>query len=632
MIQPSRRRDQRRHEDMFAEQMAWSLQGTEHTARFPTRNEVSIEAFLDAVRIRPHFHPIVDLFTGSILGFEILSRGDRPYDTPAKMFETARQIGATWELEKVCRVAALKKISALALPFRASNFFINVSPDVFGDTRFIERFTQARLQEYGLDQKQIVIEITEKKTFNDYKQFETLVSRYVSQGFKIALDDFGSGYSGFITLIAATPHYLKLDMAIVRDVHLHDYKQKLVHSVVSFASSANSRLIAEGVESFEELEVLIKHGVRYAQGFLFGRPQAEPYPLPDSLRKNITNLVKKHDHTKVDLDEQVRSLVIRPRTVAKNTLNCQSLDDLFKKNATLDHVVVLDEGAIVGLITRQHFYYETGGAFGYQLYQKKPVEKICKHHPLVVKDKNSIITLAKLAMDRFQEDLYDPVLVVDGDDRFMGTVTMKQVITKAVELEVRCAMSANPLTNLPGNQVIRHWIQDALLWPEYSIIYIDLDHFKGFNDSYGFLMGDELLRLAAKVLSQWRDKLPDARLGHIGGDDFVVIYRGIIAESSLQVLCSMYDQEKMDLFKAVDVERGHMNIIDRQGRPIKTPLVTMSLAVISSSKVWDDPHPALFSEVAASLKKKVKQITAQTGRSGFLFEQRLHREEGGCTI
>lgn len=617
---------------MFAEQMSSALQGMNPAAEIRILSDSSAETFLEAVKVRPHFHPVVDLFTGSVLGFEILSRGAAPYETPAKMFEKARQIVATWELEKACRVAALKKIASLSVPFRTAIFFINVSPDVFGDPRFIERFTQKRLQEYGLDQKQIVIEITEKKTFSDYRQFEMLVTRYVSQGFKIALDDFGSGYSGLITLIASTPHYLKLDMAIVRDVHIHEYKQKLVKAVASFASSANSRLIAEGVETFEELEALIKHGVRYAQGFLFGRPQAEPYLLSERLKKDIANLVKKHDHTKADLDEQVRSLVIRPRTISRNAMNCQALDDLFKKNPILDHVVVLDGHAIIGLITRQHFYYETGGAFGYQLYQKKPVEKICKHHPLIVKDRNTIVTLAKLAMDRFQEDLYDPVVVVDGDDQFIGTITMKQVITKAVELEVRCAMSANPLTNLPGNEVIRHWIHDSLLWPEYSIIYADLDHFKGFNDSYGFLMGDELLRLAAKVLSQWRESLPDARLGHVGGDDFVVVCRGIITETSLAALCSAYDHEKLDLFKSSDIERGYMEVTDRQGRPIKTPLVTMSLAVISSSKVWDDPHPALFSEVAASLKKKVKQITAQTGRSGFLFEQRLHREGGSGMI
>jgi GGDEF domain-containing protein len=308
-------------------------------------------------------------------------------------------------------------------------------------------------------------------------------------------------------------------------------------------------------------------------------------------------------------------------------MNCQQLSEIFKKTPYLDHAVILDAEEIVGLITRQQFNSETGGAFGYQLHQKKSVESICKHQPLIVEDKITIMTLAKLAMARFQDDLYDPVLVVDCENKFIGSVTMKQVITKAAELEVRCAMSANPLTNLPGNEVIRHWIHDALQWPEYSIVYADLDHFKGYNDSYGFLMGDELLRLTAKVLTQWRESLLDATLGHVGGDDFVIVSRGMVKESSLDALCKLYDYEKLDLFKARDIKRGFMEVIDRQGNPIKAPLVTMSLAVINSSNVWDDPHPALFSEVASSLNKKVKQMTNKTGQSGFMFERRMHLEE-----
>ena len=143
------------------------------------------------------------------------------------------------------------------------------------------RFTQALLKEYGIDQKQIVIEITEEKSFADFLHFEKLVAHYANQGFKIALDDFGSGYSGLITLIASTPHYMKLDMALVRDIHKHDYKQKLVKAIIAFASSVNARLIAEGVETVEELEVLIRYGIRYAQGFLFGLPESEPYALTD---------------------------------------------------------------------------------------------------------------------------------------------------------------------------------------------------------------------------------------------------------------------------------------------------------------------------------------------------------------
>ncbi len=585
-----------------------------------------VHAFIDSVQVVPHFHPIIDLFSASFTGFEILSRGVPPYATPGQMFSEAKRLGATWDLERACRVAALEKIASLAEPFRSSLFFINVSPDVFSDPRFFEKFTQKRLREFGIDQKQIVIEITEEKTFEDFKHFGTLVSHYSNQGFKIAMDDFGSGYSGLITLIASTPHYLKLDMAIVRDVHKHDYKQKLVKAITTFASSVNAKLIAEGVESIEELEVLVRYGVRYAQGYLFGMPEKDPYAVTEEMKKKLRTLIDKYDQSTVDIDEKVAGLVIRPMTIACGTICCRELDMIFKKQTHLDHVIILEGESITGMITRQHFYAETGGAFGYQLFQKKPVEVVCKPNPMVVEDKMTVTMMAKLAMDRLTEDLYDPVLVVDAQGIFIGTVTMKQLMTKSLELEIRTAMGVNPLTGLPGNNAIHRWIHDALSWPEYSIIYVDLDHFKGYNDTYGFLMGDEMLCLAAKVLGDWLSRLSEgARLGHIGGDDFVIVNPGIIREAVLEHLCRGFDSEKLALFKNEDIERGHLlGTVDRQGNPIRTSLITMSLAVIDSHQIWAEPHPALFSEVAASLKKKVKAMTHETGRSGFMIEQRQY--------
>lgn len=588
-----------------------------------TESKCILTELIESHQIRPHFHPVIDLITTSVLGYEILSRGAPPLAMPQQMFAEAKRLGMTWELETACRGAALRKISSLPEKLQSALFFINVSPDIFSDPRFLERFTQTMLKEFGIDQKQIVIEITEEKSFADYLHFERLVAHYANQGFKIALDDFGSGYSGLIALIASTPHYMKLDMVLVRDIHKHDYKQKLVKAIIAFASSVNARLIAEGVETLEELEVLVRYGVRYVQGFIFGLPESEPYDLAEAWKSTVKNLVAKYDLAKVDVDERIGSLVIRPMTIAKATLNCQSLDQIFKKATHLDHVVILDGESIIGMITRQLFYAKTGGAFGYELFHKKSIEFICKQRPLIVEEKMAVTSMANLAMDRLPDDLYDPVIIIDTQGKFLGTVTMKQVMTKAIELEVRSAKGVNPLTNLPGNNIIHRWIHEVLTWPEYSVIYADLDQFKGFNDVYGFLMGDEMLMLTSRVLSEWCDRLPEGtRLGHIGGDDFVIVSRGLIREEVMEALCRTFDHAKLDLFKHSDIERGYIEANDRQSTLIRMPLVTLSLAVIDSGSVLANPHPALFSECAASLKKKVKRLTSATGKSGFAYEQR----------
>jgi hypothetical protein len=111
-------------------------------------------------------------------------------------------------------------------------------------------------------------------------------------------------------------------------------------------------------------------------------------------------------------------------------------------------------------------------------------------------------------------------------------------------------------------------------------------------------------------------------LGHIGGDDFVIVSRGLIPVQIMEKLCLLFDHAKLDLFKHSDIERGYIESGDRKGTLTRMPLVTLSLAVIDSGSILADPHPALFSECAASLKKKVKRMTSETGKSGFAYEQR----------
>ncbi|MCX7981754.1 MAG: EAL and GGDEF domain-containing protein [Syntrophales bacterium] len=591
-------------------------------------SKVSASEFIAIVQPQPYFHPIIDLYTASVVGYECLARGIPPYELPRDMFEEAKKNGLELELEKACVEATLKTIRQLPHPVRDLNFFINVSPSCLADLNFLKTFNSDSIMALGLNPGQFVLEVTEQKSFESYEIFQRLSLYYMAEGFKIGLDDFGAGYSGLTALIASTPHYLKLDMAIVRDVHLHAYKQKLVKSIASFASSVDAKLIAEGVETWEELEVLIRYGVRYVQGFLFDRPKPMPVDLDGEMRKKIVHLVEKYDGAKIYLDRRIGDMISRPPTVPTQSVTCRDISALFKKNSKIDHLVLVNgEGKPKGLITRQHFFMRTGGAFGYELFSKKHCDLVSKTNFLAVEEKTTVTNLARLAMDRFPEDLYDPVIVVDEKGMFIGTVTMKDVITKATELEVRSAMATNPLTNLPGNEVIRHWLQEALAGEEFAVLYIDLDNFKGYNDSYGFLMGDELIRFTANVLSKNLSLLhPEAKLGHIGGDDFMIICPGLVSEKGLDMLCWAFDTGKIEYFKPADVKAGYVNTFDRQGRQTQYPLVTMSIAVIDHRSMNFLPHPAHLSEAAASLKKIVKALSAERRKSSYMFDRRRYEE------
>jgi len=231
-------------------------------------------AGIDASLIVPVFQPIVDLRHGVAAGFEVLSRGPEPYRSPETLFERARELGMTWELERACRQAALNAIAALPEAWQRYTFFVNVSPEVMDAQTF-------------LTSPRIVIEITERASIGDYDKFEALVRHYTSQGFEIALDDFGAGNSGLRTLISCVPHYLKLDMAVTRRVDREPYKQRIVRSMAEFAQNIGAILIAEGVETWQEAEALIGCGVEWAQGFLFGRPMPKPQMLARAVSSRV---------------------------------------------------------------------------------------------------------------------------------------------------------------------------------------------------------------------------------------------------------------------------------------------------------------------------------------------------------
>jgi hypothetical protein len=256
------------------------------------------------------------------------------------------------------------------------------------------------LQSHNIDQSRIVIEVTERESVRDYPQFERLIRHYVNQGFQIALDDFGSGHSSLVTLLSATPHFLKLDREIVRGVHLDSYRQRLVRSLVDLAASIDTRLVAEGVELWEELQVLVRLGVRYAQGFLFEKPHSQPLPLAPALCERIQALLRHEDSPRNELDETVGRMVSACRSVAAHSVRCAELDNDYRHEPGLDEVVIVRDDRPVGLVTRSQFYGRTGGPVGYSLFSRRDIDEVAKVHFLRVDEATHVTTLARLATPR----------------------------------------------------------------------------------------------------------------------------------------------------------------------------------------------------------------------------------------
>lgn len=580
---------------------------------------------IDEGAISPYFQPIVDVFLGELLSYEILSRGRPPFWSPVAMFAKAEEWGLLWELEGACHKAALRRIAELPLGSKRTHFFLNVTPQVFADVRFLDNIESMCAEAPGIDPHLIVFEITEANGIDDYGQFQDLTNRCVDRGFHIALDDFGAGHSSLVTLVAISPHYLKLDRALVSGIDKDAYKQNLVKSIAMFASSVGSKLIAEGVETAEELEALLRLGVRYAQGYLFAHPQPEPLPLSEEIRDRARELTRRFHFPRMAHKSGILSMVMRPPTVECGSMTCRDLDSLFRHQPSVDHLIVQRDGNPVGLVTKHHFYTIAGGPFGFDLIKKRDIEEVAKSKPLIVKENVDITMLGHLAMEREHDDLYDPVIVEDAQGSLIGTVTMKQLLTEAVRLELEVATSANPLTGLPGNTMIDTWLQEALESVSFSVVYADLDCFKEYNDSYGFPQGDQMIRVAAETLRAALPQFPsEAHLGHVGGDDFVIVTPTVVQEGPIRAICDHFDSAKRRLFSATDLQRNHYCALNRQGEQTRVPLVTLSLAVVTSENAERPLHPAQLGQIAAALKKKVKLMNAESECSGYLIDRRRH--------
>jgi diguanylate cyclase (GGDEF)-like protein len=178
----------------------------------------------------------------------------------------------------------------------------------------------------------------------------------------------------------------------------------------------------------------------------------------------------------------------------------------------------------------------------------------------------------------------------------------------------------SPLTGLPGGaqveRAIAQKLREAAPW---SILYLDLDHFKAYNDVYGFVLGNDLIRLLTTIAGEVaRDygNLTDF-VGHIGGDDFVLITTPERAEVICQALIRRFDQESRQLYTAEDLQRGMLNALDRQGNNHTWPLVSLSIAVVTN-QLRPVTSIEQVSRTAAELKRKAKA----TPGSSYVIDRR----------
>lgn len=246
-----------------------------------------IKDIIDKNQLSVVFQPIVSLKTGELFGFEALSRPCNPiYKNIVELLDDAEASGHYAILEKRMVYNALDTYMTRDDKFREHYLFINTAPYATLDE---QDYNDIRDRYFG--HMKVVFEVIERNKM-DPEEINLRKSIVTKAGAKFALDDFGSGYSNHLALLALEPDIIKLDRELVKGINIDLRKQHMLEDIVSYSKYRGTRVLAEGVETKDELETLCRMGIDYAQGYFLGRP-AQKIDNPDSGAQDIIRAMRK---------------------------------------------------------------------------------------------------------------------------------------------------------------------------------------------------------------------------------------------------------------------------------------------------------------------------------------------------
>ncbi|WP_163949057.1 GGDEF domain-containing protein [Paenibacillus sp. SYP-B3998] len=544
------------------------------------------------------YQPIISLQDGNVFGYEALTRGPKEstFHSPLALFQFAEQQGALYILEKLARE---KAIQGSILEHSQQLLFINISSQVLYDPQFVPGKTLEVLHQYGLRPSNVVFEITERSSIEDFSLAKRILEHYRKQGYRIAIDDAGAGYSSLQAIAELQPDFIKIDRSLIEHIHTNKVKEYILETFVTFAHKMNISLIAEGIEQPDELMKLTRLGIHYAQGYLLGRPSEEPAEVQESHRMLIWQ------HRKVQgsvMTWTIGDLATPVMVFDKKALISEVADHL-KKNQEAVGVVIVSEDVPVGLMMRDRLFQQLAGQYAFSLFWNRTIDGIMDENPLIVDEFMAVEQVSQMATSRSINHLYD-LVIITSNGKMAGTASIRTMLESITNVRMESARVANPLTGLPGNLQINREINKRIMEERrFHVVYADLDYFKWFNDRFGFQRGDQLIQYTADIMQQAIAVCgtPHDFVGHVGGDDFIAISLSSLPEQLCKEMIRRFEQGIEMFYEGEEWEY----VWDRSGKKVQSEGVTLSLSLVVCT--CESPLSLeKISQTAALLKKKAK--------------------------
>lgn len=580
-----------------------------------TRDRQSLlgRAFMPG-ELYPVYQPVVQLEDLKVVAHEGLMRLRGPSCSPVELLDLARAQGRLGELESLA-----VRVVAQGYDYTAPDvhLLVNLSSKVILQHSVRPDDILRSLASSGADLGRFVIELTERDITEDVGRLAEAVGYLRASGIRVALDDFGNGHSNFEMWHEVCPELVKIDRYLIDGIANSAGKLAIVKALKAVAAATGADLIAEGIEREADLVVVRDLGIRFGQGYLLGRPVPQPvHDVPLDLADLIKAKVPVLPHSRRYADNRrvnATHLLIQAPTLTIDVSN----DDValvFLEHADLHALPVVDDDQrVLGLVNRREFAERYARPYARELYGRRSCTAFMHEAPLVCDINQSLESMTSILLGEDQRYLGDGFVITE-QGRYRGLGTGEALVRRVTEHRIEAARFANPLTFLPGNIPVTEHI-GRLLDSNRSFVaaYCDLNHFKPFNDQYGYFRGDRMILLLAQTVLRNVESSVDF-VGHIGGDDFIVLFQSDDWERRCHAIVDMFNEAALELFDAADVARGGLESEDRQGHRQFFPLSTLSIGAtqIPTGTI------ALAEEVASLAAAAKRQ--AKRGNTGVYIE------------
>jgi EAL domain-containing protein (putative c-di-GMP-specific phosphodiesterase class I)/GGDEF domain-containing protein len=544
---------------------------------------------LEERKLYPVYQRIVNLEKAVVYAHEALIRGplDTPMHAPDALFQAADQEQLRFELEYAALSAILRNWGTRKATGR---LFVNISATAL--IRMVNAWGTDHLvhlvSRRGVLPRELVLEITEHERVADMDAFAAGVASIRATGVSLALDDFGDGRSSLRLWSQIKPEVVKIDRYFVHEVSQQGDKLKTIQALQHIASIFGSALVAEGIETEADLRVLRDLGISYGQGYLLGRPDVAPAPSVEAQVERVLTerqVVVFPELNRASSAGLIRNLAIAFAPTVRPTDSNDQVARLLLKHPSLHAVAVLEGDRPVGIINRAHFMNAYSTLYYREVWGRKSCAMHTNYAPRIVERDHNIDELVGILTSQDQRYLTDGFIVTENG-RYIGLGTGEQLVRSVTEVRIEAARHANPLTFLPGNIPITQHIERLLKkQSRFVACYADLNHFKPYNDYYGYWRGDEMIRLFARLAMGQCDAQRDF-IGHVGGDDFILLFQSEDWAVRCERIVNEFNLRALDLFDDSARAAGGIHAEDRDGVPRFFPCTTVSVgaAVISGDQ------------------------------------------------